>query len=202
MNLESIAKYFAPKSPMLSDSPRATASDGLTGTDIMAALGLVNAKCGFGFDLYLAKIGVSTPDRAMELLYESAERLSIRFNIVSELSQDVRKEFSKFCVLLHTRITREVLPALENALAAMGLASQRPRCSPINAHIRGASHLFGQRCPERFDQATGRAGAKCVRWSKLNAQPVTERVLSAIRVAAMGKEKYWIKRPVSALGYR
>ncbi|MBL1874736.1 antitermination protein, partial [Klebsiella pneumoniae] len=43
MNLESIAKYFAPKSPMLSDSPRATASDGLTGTDIMAALGLVNA---------------------------------------------------------------------------------------------------------------------------------------------------------------
>ncbi len=36
------------------------------------------------------------------------------------------KEFSKFCVLLHTRITREVLPALENALAAMGLASQRP----------------------------------------------------------------------------
>lgn len=104
MNLESIAKYFAPKSPMLSDSPRATASDGLTGTDIMAALGLVNAKCGFGFDLYLAKIGVSTPDRAMELLYESAERLSIRFNIVSELSQTFAKEFSKFCVLLHTRL--------------------------------------------------------------------------------------------------
>lgn len=112
------------------------------------------------------------------------------------------KEFSKFCVLLHTRITREVLPALENALAAMGLASQRPRYSPINAHIRGASHLFGQRCPERFAQATGRAGAKCAKWSKLNAQPVTERVLSAIRVAAMGKERYWIKRPASALGYR
>ncbi|HEG1757374.1 TPA: antitermination protein, partial [Enterobacter kobei] len=40
MNLESIAKYFAPKSPMFSDSPRATASDSLTGTDVMAALGL------------------------------------------------------------------------------------------------------------------------------------------------------------------
>ena len=106
------------------------------------------------------------------------------------------------CALLHTRITREVLPALENALAAMGLASQRPRCSPINAHIRGASHLFGQRCPEQFAQATGRAGAKCAKWSKLNAQPVTERVLSAIRVAAMGKERYWIKRPASGLGCR
>ncbi|HGO5395298.1 TPA: antitermination protein [Raoultella planticola] len=91
MNLESIAKYFAPKSPMLSDSPRATASDALTGTDIMAALGLVNAKCGFGFDLYLAKIGVSAPDRAMEILYESAERLSKRFNVVSDLSGDRRK---------------------------------------------------------------------------------------------------------------
>lgn len=101
MNLESIAKYFAPKSPMLSDSPRATASDGLTGTDIMAALGLVNAKCGFGFDLYLAKIGVSTPDRAMELLYESAERLSNRFNIVSELSQTFAKSSRSsvcFCI--------------------------------------------------------------------------------------------------------
>lgn len=202
MNLESIAKYFAPKSPMLSDSPRATASDGLTGTDIMAALGLVNAKCGFGFDLYLAKIGVSTPDRAMELLYESAERLSIRFNIVSELSQTFCKRVLEVLCAFAYQITREVLPALENALAAMGLASQRPRCSPINAHIRGASHLIGQRCPERFAQATGRAGAKCARWSKLNAQPVTERVLSAIRVAAMGKERYWIKRQASALGCR
>ncbi|MCS7363741.1 antitermination protein, partial [Klebsiella pneumoniae] len=107
MNLESIAKYFAPKSPMLSDSPRATASDGLTGTDIMAALGLVNAKCGFGFDLYLAKIGVSTPDRAMELLYESAERLSIRFNIVSELSQDVRKRVLEvLCAFAYQDYTR------------------------------------------------------------------------------------------------
>ncbi|RIQ15674.1 antitermination protein, partial [Salmonella enterica subsp. enterica serovar Newport str. CFSAN000835] len=33
MNLESIAKYFAPKSPMFSDSSRATATDCLTGTD-------------------------------------------------------------------------------------------------------------------------------------------------------------------------
>ena len=112
------------------------------------------------------------------------------------------KEFSKFCALLHTRITREVLPALENALAAMGLASQRPRYSPINAHIRGASHLIGQRCPERFAQAIGSAGTKCVRWSKLNAQPVTERVLSAIRVAAMAKARYWTKQKAIARAFR
>lgn len=91
MNLESIAKFFAPKSPMLSDSPRATASDSLTGTDVMAALGLTSAKCGFGFDLYLSKIGVSTPDIALEKLYEQAEKLAGKFKSVSALDDDNRQ---------------------------------------------------------------------------------------------------------------
>jgi len=91
MNLESIAKYFAPKSPMFSDSSRATATDSLTGTDVMAALGLVNAKCGFGFDLYLAKIGISTPDRAMEALYESSVAISRRFKSITVLDETVRR---------------------------------------------------------------------------------------------------------------
>jgi hypothetical protein len=90
MRLESIAKYFAPKSPMFSDSPRATASERLTGTDVMAALGLAGSKCGFGFDLYLAKIGISSPDRAMEALYESAVEISRRYKVVSELSESDR----------------------------------------------------------------------------------------------------------------
>ena len=91
MRLESIAKYFAPKSPMFSDSPRATASERLTGTDVMAALGLAGSKCGFGFDLYLAKIGISSPDRAMEALYESAVEISRRYKVVSELSEGERR---------------------------------------------------------------------------------------------------------------
>ncbi|HAK1939225.1 TPA: antitermination protein [Salmonella enterica] len=91
MNLESIAKYFAPKSPMFSGSSRATATDNLTGTDVMAALGLVNAKCGFGFDLYLAKIGISSPDRAMEALYGSAVEISRRFRTINELDEDTRR---------------------------------------------------------------------------------------------------------------
>lgn len=39
MRLESVAKFHSPKSPMISDSPRATASDSLSGTDVMAATG-------------------------------------------------------------------------------------------------------------------------------------------------------------------
>ena len=91
MNLESIAKYFAPKSPMFSDSSRATATDNLTGTDVITALGLVNAKCGFGFDLYLAKIGISSPDRAMEALYGASLVLCRRFKSVTELDEKVRQ---------------------------------------------------------------------------------------------------------------
>ena len=90
MNLESIAKYFAPKSPMFSDSPRATASDILTGTDVMAALGLAGHKCGFGFDLYLSKIGISSPDIALEGLYEQARKLSGKFRALSELDESAR----------------------------------------------------------------------------------------------------------------
>lgn len=40
MRLESVAKFHSPKSPMMSDSPRATASDSLSGTDVMAAMGM------------------------------------------------------------------------------------------------------------------------------------------------------------------
>ncbi|EOG5422602.1 antitermination protein [Cronobacter sakazakii] len=91
MNLESIAKYFAPKSPMLSDASRATASDGLTGTDIMAALGLVSSQCGLGFDLYLAKIGISSPDRAVRGLYEIAEKMASECKPLLRLDEATRR---------------------------------------------------------------------------------------------------------------
>ncbi|TGC25849.1 antitermination protein [Escherichia sp. E1130] len=107
MNLESIAKYFAPKSPMFSDSSRATATDNLTGTDVMAALGLVNARCGFGFDLYLAKIGISSPDRALEELYVSAVELSRRCKSVTELDETIRRRVLEImCAFAYQDYTR------------------------------------------------------------------------------------------------
>ncbi|MFS7181409.1 antitermination protein, partial [Serratia proteamaculans] len=63
MNLESALKHFSPKSLNISDSSRATASEALTGTDIMAALGMVEAKAVFGMALCLGKYGVSEEDK-------------------------------------------------------------------------------------------------------------------------------------------
>mgnify|MGYP003588980596 CR=1 FL=1 len=70
MNLENTIKYHFAKSTMISDSPRATASDSLTGTDIMAAMGMTQERAALGYSAFLGKMGISNNDRkkAIELL--------------------------------------------------------------------------------------------------------------------------------------
>lgn len=91
MRLEAIGKYFAPKSPHITDAPRATASDSLSISEVMAALGLAGLKSGIGLDLYLAKIGISAPDKAVEGLYEIAQRLAGKCRAISELDEDIKQ---------------------------------------------------------------------------------------------------------------
>lgn len=91
MRLEAIGKYFAPKSPHITDAPRATASDSLSISEVMAALGLAGLKSGIGLDLYLAKIGISAPDKAVEGLYEIAKRLAGQCKAISELEEDIKQ---------------------------------------------------------------------------------------------------------------
>lgn len=63
MNIESITKFFAPKGMHISDSGRATASEQLTVTDVMAALGMTQAEAGIGLSMFLGKAGISEHDR-------------------------------------------------------------------------------------------------------------------------------------------
>lgn len=63
MRVESALKHFSPKSQMITDSPRATGSDSLNGTDVMAAIGMCQAKAAFGMSCYLGKAGISQQDR-------------------------------------------------------------------------------------------------------------------------------------------
>ena len=74
MNLESTLKYHFAKSTMISDSPRTTASDALTGTDIMAAMGMTQEQAALGYSAFLGKMGISSNDRerAIELLAQYA----------------------------------------------------------------------------------------------------------------------------------
>lgn len=74
MNLENTVKYHFAKSTLISDSPRATASDSLTGTDIMAAMGMTQERAAMGYSAFLGKMGISNNDRerAIALLAEYA----------------------------------------------------------------------------------------------------------------------------------
>ncbi|MEI7219105.1 antitermination protein [Pectobacterium carotovorum] len=92
MNLESIPKYFSPKSPKLSDESPATRTDSLSITDVMAAIGMTHQEGGIGLDLFLAKIGVSSPDKAIEGLIGIANSLAGRCKPISELDGDTKSK--------------------------------------------------------------------------------------------------------------
>ncbi|ELE6988075.1 antitermination protein [Enterobacter kobei] len=74
MNIESLPKFYSPKSPKLSDDSPATSSDALTVTDVMAAQVMSQSRASFGFSAFLGKLGISNNDRerAIELLSEYA----------------------------------------------------------------------------------------------------------------------------------
>ncbi|EOV9625920.1 antitermination protein [Cronobacter sakazakii] len=92
MNLENSIKYHFPKSTLISDSPRATASDALTGTDIMAAQGMVQNRAQMGFAAFMGKMGVSSNDRekAIELLTLYAIERCDKVAALRKLGSDIK----------------------------------------------------------------------------------------------------------------
>jgi hypothetical protein len=78
MDLDNVVKFFAPKGMHISDSVRATASEQLTVTDVMAALGMTQADAGIGLAMYLGKAGVSKQDKeaAIAWLTEYAKEVA------------------------------------------------------------------------------------------------------------------------------
>ncbi|PXB01139.1 antitermination protein [Pectobacterium carotovorum] len=93
MRLESVAKFHSPKSPMMSDSPRATASDSLSGTDVMAAMGMAQSQAGFGMAAFCGKHDLSQNDkqRAIELLTQFAIRVSGKYRGVAKLEGNIKR---------------------------------------------------------------------------------------------------------------
>lgn len=92
MSLESTVKYHFPKSTQISDSPRATASDALTGTDQMAAMGMVQSLAPMGFSAFMGKVGVSEYDarRAVTLLTEHALKTCDKVAALRKLDTDIK----------------------------------------------------------------------------------------------------------------
>lgn len=92
MNLENTVKYHFAKSTMISDSPRATASDSLTGTDIMAAIGMTQTRAALGFSAFLGKMDISDydRDRAIKLLTQYAMEHCDKVAALRKLETDIK----------------------------------------------------------------------------------------------------------------
>ncbi|MBC8947282.1 antitermination protein [Xenorhabdus indica] len=92
MKLESLPKYFSPKSIMFSDSPAATATDSFSITDVMASLGLASAQARLGIELFLAKQGINKPDEAVASLYQYALTQAYKYPAISRLEEDIKQK--------------------------------------------------------------------------------------------------------------
>lgn len=90
MNLESLPKFYSPKSPKLNDETPATGGDALTITDVMAAQGFVQAQASLGFNLFLAKMGIQDPQPAIDGLFNYA--LALKNPVLNKLSEKSRLE--------------------------------------------------------------------------------------------------------------
>ena len=76
MRLEASLKHFSAQGLTITDTPNGTSADRVTGTDVMAALGVVQSKARFGMAAFLGKTGISDGDReqAIQALTQYAKR--------------------------------------------------------------------------------------------------------------------------------
>ncbi|EAM8604799.1 antitermination protein [Salmonella enterica] len=90
MNLESLPKYFSPKSMMPGAVPCGITSDTLTITDVMASLGLLTAKAAVGIELYLAKAGVLSSENIIAYIRLLAEQRAERHGALRKMEEGSR----------------------------------------------------------------------------------------------------------------
>ncbi|MDY7621039.1 antitermination protein [Raoultella planticola] len=90
MKLESLPKFYSPKSQKFSDCAPATSTDALSITDVMAAQGMVQSKAPLGFALFLAKVGIGDVQVAIDGLLQYASCL--KNPVLIKLSDKARAE--------------------------------------------------------------------------------------------------------------
>lgn len=92
MNLENFVKFHSAKTVQISDAPRATASDSLSCTDVMAAGGMVQSRAPLGFSAFLGKMEISSNDRekAIELLTQYALEHCDKVAALRKLENDIK----------------------------------------------------------------------------------------------------------------
>ncbi|HCQ7755513.1 antitermination protein [Citrobacter sp. 50677481] len=94
MNLENAVKFHFAKSTQINDTPRATSSETLTGTDVMAAMGMTQSRAELGYSAFLGKMEISSNDRdkAIELLTQYALEHCDKVAALRKLENDIKSK--------------------------------------------------------------------------------------------------------------
>ena len=92
MGLEATVKYHFAKTASFAGMPPATASDALSGTDYMAAMGMTQSRAPLGYSAFMGKVGVSENDarRAVSLLTEYALSTCDKVAALRKLETDIK----------------------------------------------------------------------------------------------------------------
>ncbi|MEN4621781.1 antitermination protein [Pantoea agglomerans] len=92
MSLEATVKYHFPKTASFAGMPPATATDALSGTDYMAAMGMTQSRAPLGYSAFMGKVGVSDNDarRAVSLLTEYALSTCDKVAALRKLDTDIK----------------------------------------------------------------------------------------------------------------
>lgn len=92
MSLEATIKYHFAKTASFAGMPPATASESLSGTDYMAAMGMTQSRAPLGYAAFMGKVGVSENDaaRAVSLLTEFALQTCDRVAALRKLDTDIK----------------------------------------------------------------------------------------------------------------
>ncbi|HHR6457154.1 TPA: antitermination protein [Providencia alcalifaciens] len=119
MKLENALKNFHPKSPTFGNVAGCTSPDRITGTDIMAAMGMTESQAKFGMTAFLAKNDVSEEDKfsTVEALTQYALKVAPKL---------VRKAAGKklgYCLIVLSKM------AFEDYARSAGSVYQCSACS-------------------------------------------------------------------------
>lgn len=145
MSLESSVKYHFPKTQNFTSMPPATASDALSGTDMMGAMGLTQSLAPLGYSAFMGKVGISNNDaaRAVSLLKQFALQACDKVAALRKLESDIKP------IVMQVLATYAYLDHCQSA------ASKKPcpSCHAsgfIDAEVFTMKSAFGVARPEEF----------------------------------------------------
>jgi len=92
MKLETVVKYHCPRSVTPFIGRSSMSPDAMTGSNIMAALGMTQKRAPLGYSAFFGKMNISKHDRdrAISLLVEAGMRASVRYPALTKLPDDER----------------------------------------------------------------------------------------------------------------